>query len=165
MENKDSILEIKGLRQTLDGIHDLIVRSIGSSREVSLTLTSLQLGRMWLGKALAPLGTEYPYPNSTDSSNEDIEPEADKLEDGEVCYDVMKGEELTHIKKIKQLRELLDDIVGDGFIDPSDIQDAMRGQSDTVTFEYALSLSNAYTYICEAKMWLGVELGNQRTEN
>ena len=48
-------------------------------REVSLAITKLQEGVMWMGMNLKRLREANPYPNSKNVNNETIEPTADKL--------------------------------------------------------------------------------------
>ena len=48
-------------------------------REVSLAITKLQEGVMWLGMNLKRLNEPNPYPNSRNTNNEKIEPTADGL--------------------------------------------------------------------------------------
>ena len=48
-------------------------------REVSLAITKLQEGVMWMGMNLKRLNQPNPYPNSRNTNNEKIEPTADNL--------------------------------------------------------------------------------------
>jgi hypothetical protein len=48
-------------------------------REVSLAITKLQEGIMWMGMNLKRLNEATPYPNSMNTNNEKIEPTADGL--------------------------------------------------------------------------------------
>ncbi len=58
------IQKIKKLRVSLDGITQFTQSLEAKSRELSLTVTSLQLSKMWLGKVLKELGNTNPYPES-----------------------------------------------------------------------------------------------------
>ena len=61
---------------------DAVLRKLHSMvpcREVSLAVTKLQEGVMWLGMNLKRLNEDNPYPNSMNTNNEKIEPTADRL--------------------------------------------------------------------------------------
>jgi len=95
--------QIKQLRVELDGLTQL-VKHLTPSREVSLTYTSLQLSKMWLGKVLKELGTPNPYPESKTPTKyvaiQDIESthglilagtESNKVKDGYVIFTIGEG--------------------------------------------------------------------------
>lgn len=77
-------MSIKSLRRDTDAIIQR-VKDLPPSRELSLTITKLQEGVMWLGMELKrinetiPGSVENPYPNSKDPSNTTIDPTADGL--------------------------------------------------------------------------------------
>ncbi len=72
------VRQVKSLRQGLDGQLQSM-KALPSSREVSLSITKIQEGIMWLGMELKRLGEANPYPNSYNSENTKIEPTADNL--------------------------------------------------------------------------------------
>jgi hypothetical protein len=72
------VKEVKALRQDFDATLQRM-KHLPSSREVSLSITNVQQGIMWLGMELKRLGEANPYPNSYDPSNTKIEPTADNL--------------------------------------------------------------------------------------
>jgi hypothetical protein len=83
LATNDSIRAIKQLRRDID---DKIqtVKALPGSRELSLVVTKLQEGVMWLGMELKRINDatgigENPYPNSKDPSNTKIDPTADGL--------------------------------------------------------------------------------------
>ena len=55
------------------------IKKLPSSREVSLSITNIQQGIMWLGMELKRLGSPNPYPSSYNPSNSRIEPTGDGL--------------------------------------------------------------------------------------
>ena len=82
------ITKIKELRVKLDGLTQLTKsldpldtnnQPVHRTREISLTITSLELSKMFLGKVLKELGNANPYPESKNPLNEKIEPAADKF--------------------------------------------------------------------------------------
>lgn len=78
------IVEVKELRRDIDAQLQK-VKNLKASRELSLVITKLQEGVMWLGMELKrvndviPGTSPNPYPNSKDPSNTKIEPTADGL--------------------------------------------------------------------------------------
>jgi hypothetical protein len=73
------VQKIKKLRQDGDALIQR-VRDLPSSRELSLVITNLQQGVMWLGMELKRMNEPNPYPSSKDPSTGDtIEPTADGL--------------------------------------------------------------------------------------
>ena len=73
------VVDTKQLRKDIDGIIQR-VKKLYKTREVSLAITKLQEGVMWLGMHLKGLGEEDPYPSSKDpSTGTKIEPTADGL--------------------------------------------------------------------------------------
>lgn len=72
------VKQIKSLRQGLDGQLQSM-KAAPSSREVSLAITKIQEGIMWLGMELKRLGEKNPYPESYNPNNTKIEPTADNL--------------------------------------------------------------------------------------
>lgn len=72
------VKQIKSLRQGLDAQLQ-IMKTAPSSREMSLAITKLQEGIMWLGMELKRLGEANPYPESYNPENTKIEPTADNL--------------------------------------------------------------------------------------
>lgn len=78
MTIEEEIVKTKELRVALDkNLQDL--KEFPSSREVSLSITKVQEGIMWLGMNLKRLNEPNPYPNSYNPTNTIIEPTADNL--------------------------------------------------------------------------------------
>lgn len=72
------VKQVKTLRQGLDGqLQSLKV--LPASREVSLSITKIQEGIMWLGMELKRLGEKNPYPQSYNPDSTQIEKTADNL--------------------------------------------------------------------------------------
>lgn len=73
------VKKIKQLRQDGDAIIQR-VKELPPSRELSLVVTKLQEGVMWLGMELKKMNEPNPYPSSKDPNTGDvIEPTADGL--------------------------------------------------------------------------------------
>ena len=77
------IIEVKVLRRDIDAQIQK-VKNLKSSREISLVITKLQEGVMWLGMELKRVNDTTgiganPYPNSKDPSNIKIDATADGL--------------------------------------------------------------------------------------
>lgn len=84
----DITKEIPAIKQLRKDIDDIIqrVKTLDSCREVSICVTKLQEGVMWLGMDLKriydtnPIPGSNPYPSSKDpSTGTKIEPTADNL--------------------------------------------------------------------------------------
>jgi hypothetical protein len=78
MKREQVIISTKQRRVDLDCILQS-VKTLPSSREVSITITKIQEAIMWLGMNLKALDTPNPYPNSRDTSNTIIDKTADGL--------------------------------------------------------------------------------------
>ena len=74
------INEIKELRLEVDKLINS-VQVLNPSREMSLCFTQLQRSKSWLGMALGELGSETPYPASSDPKSPVIEPQAEHCVD------------------------------------------------------------------------------------
>ena len=79
IENRDwQVMQVKALRKGLDEqLQNL--KALPSSREISLSVTKVQEGIMWLGMELKRIGSTNPYPNSYDPTSPVVEPTADGL--------------------------------------------------------------------------------------
>lgn len=79
MDNTTLIKSIKTRRVDLDENIQML-KLLPSTREISLAITKVQEGVMWLGMELKRIGEgPNPYPNSKDPSNTIIDPTADGL--------------------------------------------------------------------------------------
>lgn len=77
-ERDEQVVATKALRRDLDAVLQE-VRKLNPSREVSLSITNIQQGIMWLGMNLKGLNEPTPYPSSYDPSSTTVEPTADNL--------------------------------------------------------------------------------------
>ena len=125
-----------------------------NSQEIKEAVKSLKLSKAWLGKVLGSLGSENPY-KSGYRTVEDIEPTAD--EHRGILHDPQEGEKpwltKSHIEKVDWLR--------------TEIKRTGVQLYNTIHFkEIGISEGElAYKYICEARFWLGFELGRVRDES
>lgn len=79
LKEMSNVQKIKQLRQDGDSLIQR-VKSLPPSRELSLVVTKLQEGVMWLGMELKRMNEPNPYPSSKDPNTGDkIEPTADGL--------------------------------------------------------------------------------------
>lgn len=76
--NEDRIKATKQCRVNLDAALQT-VRELRPSRSVSLAITNIQQGIMWLGMELKMLAAPDPYPDSYNPENAKVEPTADGL--------------------------------------------------------------------------------------
>jgi|SRR6476620_2419560 len=137
----DRIQQIKELRGWISRGRNTFA-AMPPSMYVTQSLLAMELGFMWLGKLLGELGQQNPYPNSTDSSNTTVEPSADTVDDR---FNLPEGD----IERVKELRHLIQERMIDQL---NQINVAMRGGKTDWAYR------QAYIYLTEAKMWLGMEL-------
>ena len=133
-------------------------------KEIDKATDNLCLAKCWLGKFLGELGTETPYKNDGNrKSVKDIEPTADvanKIKTGEGYQNVFEAtqnhwSEKSHIEKVDWLRQEINNIVYDIKLISTQFADH---RSQRPTRELSIARTNAYTYACEARFWLGFEL-------
>ena len=164
------IEQIKRLRVEIDGLAQLcealspykdlecgrILPSYNST-EILEAVKSLKLSKAWLGKVLEQLGNENPY-GSGYKTVEDIVPTADvasRIEDYPVAPDHWPEGEVykSHIEKVDWLRTEIRRLI-----------DNTTDYSKEVP-EIELEQGFVYKYLCEARFWLGFELGRVRDES
>ena len=143
--------------------------------EIKEAIKSLKLSKAWLGKVLESLGSENPY-GSGYKTVEDIVPETDKAEiicgsigiEGEtprlearsaftVAGKLVAENYGTHIEKVEWLRTEIKCKIESEYISSMTYQPANRLE--------AIARTNAYNNLCEARFWLGFELGRVRDES
>lgn len=145
----------------------------GNSKEVNKAYDSLILAKAWLGKVLEELGSETPYANDGNRKEvSDIEPAADKFPqktiEGRPAFPDLYGGtgknptskiwiELTHIEKVDWLREEIKNLI--------DFIIKFYSHSQPPSREFAIARTNSYNHLCEARFWLGFELGRIRDES
>lgn len=119
-----------------------------STKELDKAIDALLLARMWCGKTMQQLGSEYPYPESKNPDSEVIEPLAVQPSTLEVN---LRG---NHISDVKALRAAIDGLVGD--------LDSLRLELPEGKPLWFVKL--ALQYATEGGMWLGQELGRLREQ-
>lgn len=136
------------------------------SKEVNKAYDSLILAKAWLGKVLEELGSETPYKNDGSRKEvKDIEPAADKPGIDSTTFtiwlhkDFIQGEwyNKNHIEKVDWLREEIKNLIENKLL-------VLNGPPST-TRELAIARTNSYNHLCEARFWLGFELGRIRDES
>lgn len=121
MENAGSTLQesghsfrehdVRNWRIVIDGFISAVDTQFLPSREVSLCKTSLQKAKAWLGEVLKGMGTQNPYPNSTNPENKTIDPQAEHGLSDHVPYTVY-GTQVERVKAIRQdIQNLLDEML------------------------------------------------------
>ncbi|WP_418360158.1 hypothetical protein [Sphingobacterium detergens] len=121
---------------------------LGQSRELSVTKTKLEEGKMQLGLALGALGeTDNPYKLGADVSTTYIAPTADNP-DGLISG--LKDSEA--ILNVKRVREFLVDVI-------SGLNPSLYGTLNPIV---AMWMEEAMKSVTMARCWLGCELGRLR---
>jgi hypothetical protein len=156
----------------------------GNSKEVNKTYDLLILAKAWLGKVLEELGSETPYANDGSRKEvKDIESAADKFPqktiEGKPAFPDLYGgssahptskmwKDLSHIEKVDWLRQDIEKV-------SNRLQEKMGRtlnrliqdiQTNTEIFNYNCwnAVNQSYNHLCEARFWLGFELGRIRDE-
>jgi hypothetical protein len=145
---EEKIFILRHLRVEMDRVLKALRNEVEPTRAISLSITSLELSRMWLGKALKIFGEPYPYPESMDPKSAKIEPSADVSDDGmeSIIPAELHGQGIkSQVAILKHLRSILTGHTNQTF----QIVNTIAG------FE----ASFAYQHVVEANMWLGVRLG------
>jgi CO dehydrogenase/acetyl-CoA synthase gamma subunit (corrinoid Fe-S protein) len=141
------------------------VKSLKGSREISISITSLQNGRMWLGQVLEVIGTENPYVNDGKRHTvNDIHKLSDASDSG------LDLTAMNHIEKVDFLRESIKDLkIKLGKLNKEKAVEMLENADDRkfliASEQFLTCLSYATKYVIEARMWLGQELGRIRDEN
>lgn len=143
--------QIRDIRINLDGL-TRVTKELEKSREVALSITSLELSKCWLGKVLQEMDIANPYPESRTPENKIIEPTADtytkNLAELNAPYENWESYDL--IQKIKVLRQSLkgkeEELKN---IEPSNLPTKLAQEF----------LFQSYLECIKAQMWLGMSLG------
>ena len=149
---KKLVKQIKENRVTLDFITKMAKSHLKLGAHEAL-FNSLFIGRAWLGKLLAELNEKNPYANEDQIKDaSQIPPTADTKEE-----DLQFGREkydfglLGIVDAIIKLRSSVEEQIQ--FLTEMDA---------SVSRDFSIARTNAYTNLCEAKFYLGQELSNKR---
>ena len=125
-----------------------------NSKEVQKAYDSLILAKAWLGKILGELGEATPYVNDGKRKEVgDIEPTADSLP---IVNTAHFWDTLNHIQKVDWLRQEIEKIVNQVSSIGNPPNPPMLNR------EASIARTNSYNHLCEARFWLGFELGRIR---
>lgn len=128
---------------------------------------SLYLAKGWLGKLLGELGTENPY-GSGYKTKEDIRPTADVKDlselDTDWQFDTIKWTDSNSIERLDWLRSSIEEVCKQVKYIDKETNELEKPTNWLNTREKNICRTNSWTYLCEAKMWLGFELGRIRDE-
>ena len=133
---------------------------LNPSREVSLCHTSLQRSKSWLGMVLKCMGTQTPYPASSDPGSTKIEPQAEHIEDS--IFDpshIEENVEETQTSRVKYFRKVIEGYLKKFQTMEKDFDCYTEAYQDMYLFKTESGLA-----MIEAKHWLGWELDRIRRE-
>ena len=117
-----------------------------NSQEIKEAIKTLKLSKAWLGKVLGNLGNENPY-GSGYKTVEDIIPETDKVTYVPLTIqEAIDYNKMSNIERVDWLRTEIKSLI-----------QKLR-QSNTKGY-YDRALWKAEEYLCEARFWLGFEIG------
>ena len=149
---------VKGLKSAYEGpLRNEPCYSMHLSKETEKCYDSFILAKAWLGKVLGELGEATPYANDGKrKSIKDIEPTADThfeinqkhifgKEQGLISEEYLN---FNHIEKVDWLRQEIQSIIN--------FNSNVELNFDPVSRSYFIW---AFKYLCEARFWLGFELG------
>ena len=155
INTKPKSVSIDEWLQCFDKTNILFVDSFGSSKELvqsgelAKCYDSLILAKAWLGKVLGELGEPTPYANDgkrTDVNS--IEPTADTSDDSRDAYSsVIDWSSANHIEKVDWLRQEIQHIT------------YVVYQICVTNSKTRFHSETCYRHLCEARFWLGFELG------
>lgn len=147
MERDATALVIKSMRTTIDVFINTAKQFPQKSREISLAHTELQRAKHLLGLCLKSLGTDNPYPNSSDSKNTIIDKQAEHDAEKTLFPTFEESGCTTYIAMVKEFRAIIQRLLDNGTYTI-----AIR---HTPPYDYAKESKLALE---EAKCWLGWEL-------
>lgn len=161
------ITKIKQIRLELDTIYNSF-QFLKPSRHISLASTGIEMAKMQLGKVLNFLNAPNPYPDSTNTSNNKIEPQADhsqatlKAKFDEIEGGLTEKEEPNfhalniQIARVKCMRGEIKSV-----IEKITLAFGQSGLSeDNVNLFLRIHLTQVYLRADESVMWLGRELNS-----
>jgi len=140
-----SIAETKDLRLRIDRIINS-VRVINGSRETEYALKDAQRAKSFLGLVLKSLGTDNPYPKSSDASSPVIEKQADHQSD--VCTGLLEVD--NHTGRVKFMRDQMEQVL------------THMGTLKQLKQECGFWSQQSLVALVESKHWLGWELDRLR---
>lgn len=146
MEKDATALVIKSMRTTIDVFINTAKQFPQKSREISLAHTELQRAKHLLGLCLKSLGTDNPYPNSSDSKNTIIDKQAEHDAEKTLFPTFEESGCTTYIAMVKEFRAIIQRLLDNGTY-----AIAITNTPDNYARESKLALE-------EAKCWLGWEL-------
>lgn len=155
----DIILHLLEIRKIIDSYMNSVAFLL-QSREVSLANTSLQRAMGWMGKALQYTGSTNPYPQNSDPESTQIDPRADHDENNNLL-EQWKEIEFSQTTRIKHFRSCLEKTI----VSTKSILDIpivwlvlqLPAPADGNLIHHCVS--EAWSSLIDAKMWLGWELG------
>lgn len=143
--------KVKAIRVSIDGLIPVVKDNLERwSAETEYSIKSLNLAKMWLGKALGSLGESNPYPESSNPQSEKIEPTADVAEKKIEFDDIDMTNIVAVAKKVRSEIKMLEN-------DLSQLFAVNITSTDLGTFVNQSRLS-----LIEANMWIGMKLSDFR---
>lgn len=160
------IQQVRTIRATIDTFINTAERFPVKSRELSLCRTDLQRAKHFLGLYLSLcMEAENPYPNSSDSTNTIIEPQAEHNNFDLFGVFNELGCDDEHVKMVKEFRQQIENCFNHYF-DNNFILMAYNYQRHECKIIHPTTyFHQSFLALKEAKMWLGWELDRIRKEN
>lgn len=143
--------KVKIIRVSIDGLIEVVKSHLERwSDETGYSIKALNLGKMWLGKALGELGESNPYPESTNPQSDKIEPTADVAKEKVEFSDIDMSNQVAVAKKIRsEIKSMENDL--------SQMFAPNNTSTDLGTF-----VNQSRLALIEANMWIGMKLSDLR---
>lgn len=160
------IQQVRTIRAIIDTFINTAERFPVKSREISLCRTELQRAKHFLGLYLSLcMEAENPYPNSSDSTNTIIEPQAEH--NNFDLFNVFNelGCDDEHVKMVKEFRQQIENCFNHYFDDNFICMSHNYQKHECKIIKPTFYFQQSFLALKEAKMWLGWELDRIRKES
>lgn len=151
----ETLKQLTSQRIRLDVIKSKMAK-LPRSRGQALAYTALEKGRMYVGEICRELGKEYPYEATKKATTAEGIQDAVDVSDNKVTIDE------NEIVACNELRDVLDTELGIFLGTVHDPNNAINLSTLVDVFTMAAAIAESYKGLKEARMWLGIRLGEIR---
>lgn len=144
-------------RVRLDALKEGLIQ-LPNSRGKSLSYTALEKGRMYLGEVCRELGKAYPYEKTKEAV--DAKGIQDAVDTSTIEWKIV-GNEVVDLNKFREELEQ-EEVYFLDFIETFNASKGIKELSKIDKFKLDCNISEAWRGLKEARMWLGIRLGEIR---
>lgn len=143
--------KVKVIRVSIDGLIEVVKTHLERwSDETQYSIKALNLGKMYLGKALGALGESNPYPESTNPKSDKLYNSEDVAKDKVEFDDIDMSNPVAVAKQVRaEIKRMENDL--------SQMFAVNNTSTDLGTF-----VNQSRLALIEANMWIGMKLGDMR---